>query len=524
MEITVKNIKLPFDVDFEDAIDGILKKKKIKGVKWRKIFKKSVDARKKPQIYFVYTVLCEAEDFPRGDSDIEAYCPERFPDGIEPIRAVGQPPVVVGFGPCGMFCALILARFGYNPIVIERGSDIERRRAKTDAFFGGKGLDTECNVQFGEGGAGAFSDGKLVTRVKDSRGVFVLEELVRHGAPREILRNAKPHIGTDKLCDVVKSIREEIKSLGGSVLFDTRVSDIRRSGTGYKITLADGNELYAPAVFLAAGHSAHDVYEMLMKSGVSVVPKDYSIGFRAEHPQSEVDRSLYGAATESANAHLLPRGEYSLSYRKGERGVYSFCMCPGGEVVASASEHGTIVTNGMSRYARDGANANSAICISVLKSDYGATPQGAMEYRKRLERAAFSLGGGDYCAPCQTMGDYMESRSSMGFAKILPSYSMGVRGADLSELFTSEQNALFREAIAHFGRQYAFFADKSAPFTGVETRTSSPCRVERGDNLCAAGLPNFYPCGEGAGYAGGITSAALDGIRCAVRYITTDDE
>lgn len=259
-----------------------------------------------------------------------------------------------------------------------------------------------------------------------------------------------------------------------------------------------------------------------MKNGVAVEPKDYSVGFRVEHLQKDVNLSLYGAAAESEKAHLLPTGEYSLSYRKGERGVYSFCMCPGGEVVASASEENTIVTNGMSRFARDGLNANSAICVSVLKKDYGDTPQKAMEYRVNLERAAFTMGGGDYRAPCQTMGDYMDARASAHFTKIVPSYAMGVAGADISKLFTNEQNALFREAITHFGRQYAFFADKAAPFTGVETRTSSPCRVMRGENLCVAGMPNFYPCGEGAGYAGGITSAALDGIRCAVQYITTE--
>lgn len=520
MQLLVKNIKLPFDAEFEEASDVVLRKKGVKGVKWCKIFKKSVDARKKPQIFFVYTLLCEAEQYPQNDSDIEVYEIPSFPQDIRPVKKFAGSPVVVGFGPCGMFCALILARFGYKPLVIERGSDIDTRRDKVEKFFSGGGLDTQSNVQFGEGGAGTFSDGKLITRVKDSRCSFVLNELVKHGAPQEILYSAKPHVGTDRLRNVVKNIRNDIIELGGKVMFDTKVTNIKKRGGGYEITLEKGENFHAPAVFLAAGHSAHDVYRMLMKNGVSVVAKDYSVGFRAEHFQTDVERSLYGKATEHKNAHLLPKGEYSLSYRKGERGIYSFCMCPGGQVVASASEENTIVTNGMSHYARDGINANSAICVSVLKKDYGGTPEEAMEYRVRLEKAAFMLGGGDYRAPFQTVGDFLEGRATKNVGKIVPTYSMGVAGADISGLFTSEQTALFREAIGKFAGQYSFFGDKQAPLTGVETRTSSPCRVERGEDLCVNGCPDFYPCGEGAGYAGGITSAALDGIRCAIKYIT----
>ena len=521
MQLLVKNIKLPFYAHFEDEVDSALRKKGVKGVKWRKIFKKSVDARKKPDIFFVYTVLCEATEYPHNSADIEPYVTDSFPENIEVKRHFDGSPVVVGFGPCGMFCALILARFGFNPIVIERGSDIDTRREKVEKFFRGEGLDTQSNVQFGEGGAGTFSDGKLITRVKDSRCSFVLTELVRHGAPGEILYTAKPHVGTDKLRDVVKSIRNEIISLGGKVMFERCVTDVKRSGNGYEIFLDGKESLYSPAVFLAAGHSAHDVYHMLMKNGISVVPKDYSVGFRAEHLQSDVDLSLYGRATEHKNAHLLPKGEYSLSYRKGDRGVYSFCMCPGGEVVASASEENTIVTNGMSHYARDGINANSAICISVLRRDYGDTPQGAMDFRVGLERAAFKLGGGDYRAPFQTVGDFLEGKATSNFGKIIPTYAMGVAGSDITKLFSGEMTSLFCEAIRKFGTQYSFFKNPDAPLTGVETRTSSPCRVQRGENLCIDGYVDFYPCGEGAGYAGGITSAALDGIRCAVEYITT---
>jgi len=521
MELLIKNIKLPFDLDFEDAIDGVLRKKGIKGIKSRRIFKKSVDARKKPDIFFVYTVLCEASVYPENDADIEEYIPDNFPENVTPVRKKGKSPVVVGFGPCGMFCGLMLAKFGYEPLIIERGSEMDIRRKKVDAFFSGGRLDTECNVQFGEGGAGTFSDGKLMTRVKDVRCNYVLRELVRHGAPVEILYNAKPHIGTDNLTKTVKSIRGDIISLGGKVMFDTRLTDIKRIHGGYELTLSTGDVIFAPAVFLAAGHSAHDIYKMLMKNGITVEPKDYSVGFRAEHLQRDVNASLYGKAVENKNAHLLPAGEYSLSYRKGDRGVYSFCMCPGGLVVPSASEENTIVTNGMSQFSRDGVNANSAICISVLKSDYGQTPEKAMEFRQRLERSAFEVSG-DYRAPCQRAGDFLDGTFTKEFKNILPGYPMGVTGYDIGSLFTREMTSLFREAVRKFGTQFSFFKNPDAPFTGVETRTSSPCRVPRADNFQIENMPLFYPCGEGAGYAGGITSAALDGIRCAVDYITNE--
>ena len=519
MELLIKNIKLPFDVDFESAIDDILRKKGIKGVKSRRVFKRSVDARKKPNIFFVYTVLCEASEYPVNDADTEEYIPDNFPENISPLRKKGKKPVVVGFGPCGMFCGLMLAKFGYEPVIIERGSEIDIRRKKVDTFFSGGALDTECNVQFGEGGAGTFSDGKLMTRVQDPRCNYVLRELVRHGAPAEILHSAKPHIGTDKLTETVKSIRSEIISLGGKVLFDTRLCDIKRRPEGYVLYLSTGEELFCEAVFLAAGHSAHDIYNMLMKNGINVEPKDYSVGFRAEHLQRDVDLSLYGDAVKGKNAHLLPKGEYSLSYRKGERGVYSFCMCPGGLVVPSASEENTIVTNGMSRFARDGVNANSAICISVLRSDYGCDPVKAMEFRQRLERAAFDVAG-DYRAPCQRAGDFLDGVATKEFKNIIPGYPMGVTGYDIGSLFTREMTSLFREAVRKFSTQFSFFKNEDAPFTGVETRTSSPCRVPRADNFQIENMPLFYPCGEGAGYAGGITSAALDGIRCAVDYMT----
>ncbi|MBQ9940738.1 MAG: hypothetical protein IJO74_04295 [Clostridia bacterium] len=523
MELLVKNIRLAFNADFEDNIDGILRKKGISGVSYRRIFKRSVDARKKNNIIFVYTVLCNASGYPQNDGDIEIYTNQNFADSVFPRHKKGVPPVIVGFGPCGMFCGLILAKFGYEPIIIERGSDIDTRKAKVDDFFSGGKLDTRTNVQFGEGGAGTFSDGKLMTRVKDSRCSYILSEMVRHGAPEEILYNAKPHIGTDRLYDIVKSIRKEIILLGGKVLFDTALTDIKKTSGGYEITLNDTGKLFSDSVFLASGHSAHDIYYMLMKNGILVEPKDYSVGFRIEHLQSDVDRSLYGNAVDSSHAHLLPKGEYSLSYRKGDRGVYSFCMCPGGLVVPSASEENTIVTNGMSRFARDGINANSAICVSVLKSDYGNTPDGSIKFRQHLEQSAFNISG-DYRAPFQTAGDFLEGKPTFSDAshKIYPSYPMGVTGCDIGSLFPGKMTSLFREGLGNFARKFDFFSEKNAPMTAVETRTSSPCRIPREDNLQIKGMPGFYPCGEGAGYAGGITSAALDGIRCAVNYIENE--
>ncbi len=425
-------------------------------------------------------------------------------------------PVVCGFGPAGMFSALLLARCGLCPIVIEQGDDIDTRAKKTEAYLKNRILDEDSNIQFGEGGAGAFSDGKLITRINDKRSSFVLEELKSHGAPSDITTLAHPHIGTDLLRDVVKNIRLEIEALGGKVLFRHKLVDLEETEKGCKITLASGDTIFAPALFLATGHSSHSTYKTLISRSFPIIAKDFSIGVRIEHFQKEVEKSLYGRPREGND--LLPKAEYTVSHREGGRGVYSFCMCPGGLVMASASENGSIVTNGMSYHARSRENSNCALAVSVLKSDFGSNPLSAIEFQRELEKRTF-LVAGDYRAPCQTVGDFLNGSKTHEFKGPVPTYPHGVYGAQLDTVLPQFASNMLKAGLRRFGQTHSFFRDMSAPLTGVETRTSSPVRIERGENLVAIGSKCIYPCGEGAGWAGGITSAAVDGLRCAEMFI-----
>ncbi|MBQ5746767.1 MAG: hypothetical protein IIV81_02395, partial [Clostridia bacterium] len=420
-------------------------------------------------------------------------------------------PVICGFGPSGMFLALILARKGYRPIVFERGEAIEERNKTVSRYLETGILLESSNIQFGEGGAGAFSDGKLITRVNDKRTSFILKTLVEHGAPEEILIEAKPHVGTDKLKSVVKNIRCEIIRLGGEVHFNSTVTDIIEESDFCTVEINGKDTLSAPAVFIATGHSSHDTYKMLIKRGFDVKGKDFSVGVRIEHLREAVEYSMYG---KSALSGLLPHAEYSVSYREGDRGVYSFCMCPGGLVMASASENESIVTNGMSYHARNEINSNSALAVSVLSSDYGGTALGAMEYQRRLERSAWQIAKNNM-APCQKVDDFLEGKSSLKFDKIVPTYPHGVAGTNLDMILPSPVSALLKTGLRKFARSHSFFGEGDAPLTGVETRTSSPVRISRDSGLRATGFKRVYPIGEGAGWAGGITSAALDGLRAA---------
>ena len=425
-------------------------------------------------------------------------------------------PIVCGFGPAGMFAALLLARRGFCPIVLEQGDDIDTRTSKTDEYLKGKNLDPLSNIQFGEGGAGAFSDGKLITRINDKRCYYVLKTLAEHGAPEEILTLARPHVGTDKLKQVVKSIRGEICRLGGQVLFRHKLSDLKEEHGRCRITLENGEVLSAPALFLATGHSSHDTYKMLISRGLILSGKDFSVGVRIEHLQTEVEKSLYGR--ERCENDLLPKAEYSVSLREGARGVYSFCMCPGGLVMASASDRDSIVTNGMSYHSRDQINSNSALAVSVLKSDYGNNPLSAIAFQRELEEKAFLMSG-DFRAPAQSVKDFLNGKATTSFTGALPSYPHGVAGCNLDYVLPGFVSDMLKKGLRHFARTHSFFADTSAPLTGVETRTSSPVRIERGESLTATGFERIFPCGEGAGWAGGITSAAVDGIKCAEQYI-----
>lgn len=484
------------------------------------VYKVSIDARKK-QVKLVYTVRVElthgerqtAARLGEGKARVVEETQPTFPFGTE---TVSCRPIVVGFGPAGMFAALVLARQGFRPLVLERGEAMEDRVGSVSRFWSGGQLNPASNVQFGEGGAGTFSDGKLTTRIHDPFCRFVLGELVHHGAPSEILMKAKPHIGTDLLRDVVRSIRQEILSLGGEIRFRCQVEDLDVQDGKIRHLIAQGEKIPAEDVVLAIGHSARDTFSMLMRQGVSLTPKPFSVGVRIEHLQRDLDSAMYGPY---AGHPALPPAEYQLSYRRGEDCCYTFCMCPGGTVVPAASQNGMVVVNGMSEFARDGVNANSAVVVNVDEREYGSGPLDGISYQQRLEQAAYELGGGGYVAPCQRVGDFLENSCGILFGPASPSYAIGVRETDLSRLFTPRVTGLLRDGLQSFHTKIRGFASDGALITGVETRTSSPVRIPRGEDRQSLSLRGLYPCGEGAGYAGGIMSAAVDGIYTAQAII-----
>lgn len=486
-----------------------------------RLFKRSVDARKRQDVRLVCTVLVVSpEALPMRLCEKAGLKP--LPNGTPEIRhgdrPLQKPPLVVGMGPAGLFAALLLAENGYHPVIVDRGDDVETRVARVENFRTNGVLDTECNIQFGAGGAGTFSDGKLVTRIHDARCRYVLETLHRFGAPDEILTLAKPHIGTDILRCVVGKVLQEIERLGGTVRYRCRITDLQEQADGIVIAKTDGGEIACGAVILAIGHSARDTYETLIAKGFAIEPKPISVGMRIEHLQSEIDAAMYGAF---AGHPALGHAEYALSDTERARGVYTFCMCPGGEVVAAASEEGGLAVNGMSYHARDGKNANSAVLASVGCGEYepvnGSAALGAIAYQRRIERAAFLAGGGDYAAPIMTVGDFLEGRTGTEPSDILPTYRGGkVRTADLRTVFPGDVTEALQYALHRFAKKLSGFDKPSAILTAAETRTSAPVRILRdATTLLALGRNGIYPCGEGAGYAGGITSAAVDGIRVA---------
>ena len=519
--ILISGIRLSIRRSEEDALKEA--RRRLRGVHLLSndvklsVFRRSVDARHKDDIAFVYTVLARGS-FPsyvqgKGYKDISL-----LPEELPPVKTGSEPlaerPLVVGAGPAGLFAALLLAENGYRPILIERGGSVEERRAAVAAFMKTRVLDTECNIQFGAGGAGTFSDGKLVTRVKDPVSSYILRRFVEFGAPREILKLAKPHIGTDILSTVVENMLARITEAGGEILYHTCLTDIRFSEGRAVAALTNAGEIPFGALILAVGHSARDTYRMLLSRGFSVEPKAYSVGMRIEHLSEDIDRALYGSF---AGDPVLGHAEYNLSHNTKVRGVYTFCMCPGGEVVAATSVDGGVVTNGMSRHARDGKNANSAVLCSVFKEDYGATPERAIAFQEKIERAAFLSGGGDFSAPVITVGDFLEGTCGSEPSRILPSYmNGGVRLASPGGYLPDFAVKGIRNALFAFDAQIEGFAAKDAVLTGAETRSSAPVRILRTPERTALGMPNIYPIGEGAGYAGGITSAAIDGVRTAL--------
>ena len=523
----VNNVTLPINASHKEAFTIASKRLASIGLGTANcefsIYKRSVDARKKNDIKFVYSVIVSGELPEASDERLKkanavaySYSAPEFKVGEEKLDSSV---VVVGSGPCGLFAALLLAENGYNPIIIERGGSIAERNKCVEDFKASRILDVNTNIQFGAGGAGTFSDGKLVTRVNDSMSTYVLKRFVEFGAPEEILYLAKPHIGTDVLSVVVDRMLHRIEELGGRVMYHTEFKDYKLSGNKITGIYTNNGEIECSALILAIGHSARDTYTTLIERGFDIVPKAFSVGMRIEHSTEIIDRGMYG---DFASDKRLGHAEYNLSYNTKERGVYTFCMCPGGTVVAATSEAGGVVVNGMSAHARDGKNSNSAVCCSIFKEDYGSDPRSAIEYQRRIERAAFKAGGGDYSAPIITVGDFLSGKCITEPHDILPTYmdGKGVRLADPSTYLPEKVVELLRRGIIDFDRKINGFADPRAVLTGAETRTSAPLRIMRNDKTrLATGYDNLYPAGEGAGYAGGITSAAIDGIHTAIALI-----
>ncbi len=517
-------IKLPFtasDGEILDSATRTLSGKGIKNISSITVWRKSLDARRKDAILYVTSVLVVIDgEISESKQKILSLTEVSDPYADFAVECGSEraeyPPLVVGMGPAGLFAALTLARHGYCPTIIDRGGSVDERVSAVEMFKKERVLDTETNIQFGAGGAGTFSDGKLVTRVKDKDTSYVLKTLVDFGAGEDIMTSAKPHIGTDVLRSVVCGILNEIERLGGRVIYNCRLNGISERSDCITGITTEG-EISASAMVLAIGHSSRDTYDYLLRSGFELVPKPFSVGVRIEHLRRDVEYSLYGKHAEDKR---LPHGEYALSDTKGERGVYTFCMCPGGYITASSSEEGCVVTNGMSERARDGANSNSAMLVSVSPEDFGNNIRKAIEFQRKLERDAFLLGGGDYSAPVLTVGDFKARVCKTEPSKIVPTYMDG--GVKLAPIYDKMPAFLYdglSRGLESFEKKLYCFGDDLAVMTGFETRTSAPLRMPRSGDFTAVGHDRLYPAGEGAGYAGGITSAALDGLHIAEKII-----
>ncbi|MGZ5574665.1 MAG: NAD(P)/FAD-dependent oxidoreductase [Methylobacter sp.] len=486
------------------------------------IFRQGFDARKRNAILFVYTIDIETTSEQtilnrlQDDPHISLTPDNTYHFVTQAPKNLTSRPVIIGTGPCGLFAGLILAQMGFRPIILERGKEVRERTKDTFGLWRKGVFNPESNVQFGEGGAGTFSDGKLHTQIKDPNhyGRKVLTEFVKAGAPPEILHVSKPHIGTFRLVSVVEQLRATIESLGGEIRFQSKVNDILiDNGQVRGVALSSGETIDTDHVVLAVGHSARDTFKMLYDRGVYIEAKPFSIGFRIEHPQSLIDTCRWGS---NAGNPLLGAADYKLVHHcSNGRSVYSFCMCPGGTVVAATSEPGHVVTNGMSQYSRNERNANSGIVVGITPEDYPGHPLAGIDFQRRLEANAFKLGGETYEAPGQLVGDFLAKRPSSALGSVRPSYMPGVHLCDLSSALPDYAITAIREAIPAFDKKIKGFAMKDAVLTGVETRTSSPIRIKRNEHYQSLNIKGLYPAGEGAGYAGGILSAAVDGIKVA---------
>ena len=531
-KLLIERIRVSLDCSDELIANKAKEKMKRAGINTStlhfRLYKKSIDARNKEDIRFECSVLAEGELSRSLDKRMLERCQARFLNEEEPTFTFGKEqmsvaPVVVGMGPAGLFAALLLAQNGYDPVLIDRGGSIAERTADVARFRNEGILNTESNVQFGAGGAGTFSDGKLITRINDPLCNYVLKTLVAFGAPEDVMLKAKPHIGTDILRVVVDNILKEIERLGGRVIYHCRMDEVAECADKTLSVKTTQGDLAAGALLLAPGHSARDTYRYLIKQNYAVEAKPMSVGVRVEHLQADIDGALYGKFAGHPN---LGPAEYALSDTKGERGVYTFCMCPGGEVVAAASEEGGLVVNGMSYHARNNPNANAAVAVSVRCEDYekeeGSAPLGAIAFQRCIERAAFLAGGSDYYAPIMTMQDFLENTQTHTGGRVTPSYRDGkVREADFSRVFPSFVTDSLRYGFRSFGQKIKGFDAPDTMLTAAETRTSAPVRILRNkETMTALGHPLIYPCGEGAGYAGGITSAAVDGLRAAMALMS----
>jgi uncharacterized protein len=543
--LRISNIKLPLEHQESDLVAAILQRLAIAPAQLRShaLAKRSHDARRRGAIQLIYAVDVEVDDEagvlqalpvdPSGRLPNVQTTPDteyRWVARAQADNSGARPrPIVIGTGPCGLFAALVLAQMGFRPIVLERGKAVRERTVDTFGLWRRRLLDPESNVQFGEGGAGTFSDGKLYSQIRDPlhHGRKVLSEFVKAGAPEEILYVSKPHIGTFRLVTIVEHMRASIQQLGGEIRFSSRVDDlmIETDAEGSRrlrgVVLASGEQLRTDHAVLALGHSARDTFAMLAERGVYLEAKPFSIGFRIEHPQSLIDQARFGS---QAGHPILGAADYKLVHHcKGDhagrgRSVYSFCMCPGGTVVAAASETGRVVTNGMSQYSRNERNANAAIVVGIDPVDYaghGSGPLAGIALQRHWESRAFVDGGSNYSAPAQRVGDFLKARPSTSFGTVVPSYTPAPNPTDLGNSLPDYAIAAIREALPAFDRQIRGFAMADALLTGVETRTSSPLRIRRGDDCQSLNTRGLFPAGEGAGYAGGILSAAIDGIAVA---------